>query len=102
MVSVARCLPGTTTFVVGESSKGPDGSGISLEQVALYDMSQVIGGGVPVAPLSRFVEHTDMVTCMAPVAEMGGVFLSGELHCMCIARGRGGASSMARGLGVRA
>lgn len=76
MVAVVRSLPGTSHFVMGETTKSPTGV---MESVALYDMHQVAATrGQGVQPLSRFVEHGDMVTSIAPLShDATGVFLSG-------------------------
>jgi hypothetical protein len=99
MVAAVRALPGSSQFVVGESvlldALNPDGSERRLEQVALYDVTQLAGGssggGISSPqPLKQFRGHTDLITCLAPVAEAGGVFLSGALGCgvrVCVACG---------------
>lgn len=67
-------------LAAGEDIEIPPNRGHT--RIGLYDLHTVIvpGSNGAVQPVTVFTEHTDLVTCLAPLSTRGpGAFVSGEV-----------------------
>ncbi|KAI8467135.1 MAG: quinon protein alcohol dehydrogenase-like superfamily [Monoraphidium minutum] len=78
MLACLRCLPGSNTFVTGESLKGAPGQPSAGEVVCMYDLGSALQAGVNAQPLRTWREHQDLVSCVSPVPGQPHIFVSGS------------------------